>query len=85
MLPIASSFTTAPGPGLLLWTAIVAVLFAAAIVTALKGRWGWFVVGVLTGGLGFLIGAALPARPGSVWARRREHTASSPAEHPPHA
>lgn len=27
------------------WTAIVAVLFATAIVTALEGRWGSFSVG----------------------------------------
>jgi len=84
MLPIASSFTTAPGPGLLLWTTLVVALFAAAVVTALKGRWGWFLVGLLTSGLAFPIGAALPACPGSVWARRRGRTGGG-AEHTPHA
>jgi hypothetical protein len=47
------------------------VLVLCAAVTAAKGRWGWFVIGVFTGGLGWL-GAAvlLIARPDSLWARR---------------
>jgi len=43
---------------------------AALVVSALKGHWVWFVLGVLFA-LPAYVGALLPARQGSVWARRR--------------
>lgn len=40
------------------------------LVTAMKGQWLFLVVGVLAGGLVWLIVAFRLARPGSFWARR---------------
>ncbi len=52
---------------------IVLLLFAAYIwamvVCGMKGRWGWFVVGLFIGIFAY-IGAFLDAKPGSNWARR---------------
>ena len=40
------------------------------VVTASKGRWGWFAVGLLTGGALWLLTAFLVATHDSLWARR---------------
>jgi hypothetical protein len=42
------------------------VMFGGA-VTALKGRWGWFLVGLATGGIIWPLTAAVLAKPGSAW------------------
>ncbi len=69
MMVIASSgdFFVEPSVGLL----VMLVFFTAAVVTGLKGRWGWLLAGCVFGGLLWLISAWLAARPGSWWARRK--------------
>ena len=71
------SFTVAPNLGLLLWTIYSFASLGAAVVTALKGRWGWLVVGVLTGGLAWFYSATLPAEPDSTWERRARKRAGA--------
>jgi hypothetical protein len=39
------------------------------MVTALKGRWGWFCLGMLTGGLAWPLTALLIGKPDSPWGR----------------
>jgi hypothetical protein len=47
------------------------VLLLCAVITAAKGRWGWFLGGLLTAGVAWLAAAPLLiARPDSLWARR---------------
>jgi hypothetical protein len=50
---------------------VIVLMPAGGIVTALKGRWGWLAVGLLTGGLLWMLTAFLPAAPQSTCARRR--------------
>jgi hypothetical protein len=64
-----SSSVVSPGPGLIIWTLVVGLLLVAGVITGAKGRWGWVLVGLLTGGLPWFVTAFLPARPGSWWAR----------------
>jgi hypothetical protein len=63
-------FVVAPDIGLVLWTIYCFASLGAAVVTGLKGRWGWLVVGFFTGGLAWFYGATLPAVPDSTWERR---------------
>ncbi len=48
---------------------ILLTQIAALVVAGMKGRWVWFVLGLLLW-LPAFIGALLPAMPGSSWARR---------------
>ncbi len=48
---------------------IVALYVWALVVCAQKGRWVFFVLGILFGLFAF-DGALLPAQPGSSWARK---------------
>jgi hypothetical protein len=60
----------------LAWLLVASV---AAVITALKGRWGWLLAGCIFGGLLWLVSAWLAPRPGSWWARRRgSHRQPSP-------
>ena len=73
-----STEVVAPGAGLILWVLLVLCILLAGLVTALKGRWGWLVAGLLTGGLAWLLSAFLSAAAGSPWSRlgsrrRRPH------------
>jgi hypothetical protein len=61
------------------------VTLTAGIATALKGRYGWLLIGVFLLGLPWLVSTFLLARPGSAWASalygpeklsRAEHRAS---------
>ncbi len=70
-------FVVAPGPGLILWTVLVGLLLIAGGVTAAKGRWGWVLVGLLTGGLPWFVTAFLAAAPDSMWTRKSKRPASS--------
>jgi hypothetical protein len=65
-----------PTPLLLLFTAVVLLAVPGAIVTALKGRWGWLLVGVLLLGWTLILSAFLPAAPDSWWARRAARRAT---------
>lgn len=66
----ASQFVVAPGPGLIVWTALVCCALLAGLVTAAKGRWGWLLLGLLSGGIAWFVSAFLEASPDSLWARR---------------
>ena len=67
----ADSFEVTLGPAAVVWLlTLVAILICGAITMA-KGRWGWFAVGLVTGGLLWLVGALLDPVAGSFWARRR--------------
>ena len=67
MLPIAEVLVQ-PGLGLLLWTLLAFVALPCAVISAAKGRWGWFLMGLLTI-IGFVVGALQPAVEGSLWSR----------------
>ena len=54
-------------PWLLLLFAVIAL---GGLVTLLKGRLAWFLVGFVFGGLIWPFTAWLPATPDSVWAAR---------------
>jgi len=66
----SSSFTVAPSAAMVLFTVLVLLACIALIVTAMKSQWGWLAAGLLTTGLVCLYSASLPAKPGSLWARR---------------
>jgi cell division protein FtsW (lipid II flippase) len=70
-----TTFVVMPDLGLILWTVYVATVLVLAVVTGLKGRWIWLLVGLLLlGGLPLFYAAFLPPEPDSVWAawtRRR--------------
>lgn len=66
----ASDLVVEPGIGMLIWIVIALLSIPAAGVTAAKGRWGWFVLGFVTCGVCWLIGAFQPAMPTSLWRRR---------------
>ena len=59
-----------PAPLLVVWTLLFLVSVPCGVVTASKGRWGWFVVGFLLGCLPWLGTALLSPLPDSPWARR---------------
>lgn len=65
-----TSVTVGPSPALVISTIIVLMMINAGIVTILKGRWGWVVVGIFTSGLAFFYSAFLAPKPDSLWARR---------------
>jgi hypothetical protein len=70
VLLTATDFVVSPSPGLIAWTILMALMLIAGVVTATKGRWGWVLIGLLTGGLLWLITAFIAPSPGSLWARR---------------
>jgi hypothetical protein len=59
-----------PSPGLIAWTVVMGLVLVAGAVTAAKGRWGWVLVGLLTGGLAWLVTAFLAPSADSFWAHR---------------
>jgi hypothetical protein len=65
------TFTVAPSTGLILWTVYVLAVFAAAVITALKGQWRWLLVGIVFLGPLLFYAAFLEAQPDSVLGRRR--------------
>ena len=66
----ASNFVVGPSLGLVLWTVLAVGCLVGGAVTIAKGRIGWFAVGLLTGGLLWLLTGFLVATPDSLWARR---------------
>lgn len=65
----ASETIVAPSLGLVVWTALVVLLLVCGAITAAKGRWGWVGVGLLTGGLPWVVTAFLKPSRDSLWAR----------------
>lgn len=50
-----------------LGTLIFMVVLFGGFVTALKGRWGWFFLGLASGGIIWPLTATVLAKPGSAW------------------
>jgi hypothetical protein len=66
-----ADFLVHPGAGLLIWAGLVfGGLFVGGGVTLAKGRWGWALAVILTGGLLGCVTAFMRATPQSFWARR---------------
>ena len=61
--------TTEIGLEFVLLAALGAASLIGGMVTALKGRWGWFLLGLVTAGLIWPLTALLVAQPDSPWAR----------------
>ncbi len=57
--------------GLVLVTVLMCLAVPCGIVTAMKGRRGWFVLGLMTAGLFWIVGALQPPMPVSLWRRWR--------------
>lgn len=68
---VAAETIVAPSFGLVVWTALVVLLLVCGAITAAKGRWGWVGVGLLTGGLPWVVTAFLKPSRDSLWARIR--------------
>jgi hypothetical protein len=64
-------FTVGPSFGLIAFTLLGLVLLACAVITAMKGRWGWLARGLVSAGLLWTVGALRPPLPGSLWERLR--------------
>ncbi len=71
MLEIAAidGVATEVGIEFILLTAFGAACIIGGMVTALKGRWGWFLLGLVTAGALWPVTALLVAQPESPWAR----------------
>ena len=65
--PVAS--IVAPDAGLAVYTVLLLFGCVGGLVTLAKGRYGWFLVGLLTGGVLWNLTAILIATPDSLWAR----------------
>ena len=70
-------FVVAPAPELIAWTVLIGLLLIAGAVTAAKGRPGWVLIGLLTGGLPWVVTAFLTAAPDSLWTRTFKRPARS--------
>lgn len=64
----SGTFLVQPNLGLL---AFGALCILGGVVTAVKGRYGWFVLGLVFGGVIWPFSAMLPAAPASPWRRLR--------------
>lgn len=64
----AETYVIDPSASLILWTALAFVLLAFGIVTALKTRWGWFVIGMFIPVVWIFSAFAAPT-PTSLWHR----------------
>jgi hypothetical protein len=74
----AGDFAVTPRAGMWLWVALMMVIAMGGVVTAMKGRSGWLLVGLVVSGLIWPAAAVLlPAEPGSYWARRMRRTPRS--------
>lgn len=67
----SDTFLIEPSPVLMISTVFAVAVAIAGVVVALKGRWGWFLLGLLLAGLPWLLGAFQTAADGSLWARMR--------------
>ena len=69
MILASGAYTVEPGTGLVVWSIYLVFALLAGALTAGKGRWGWFWLGVFTGGLLWFVGAFQTPSPTSIWAR----------------
>ncbi len=66
---VAQGETLDVGVEFVLLATLGAACLIGGMVTALKSRWGWFLLGMLTAGLIWPLTALLVAEPESAWAR----------------
>jgi hypothetical protein len=66
-LVLAASVSSYVAAALVVAALVLTVL--TGVVTALKGKWGFFFLGLFIGPL-WIIGAIRPANPDSYWARK---------------
>jgi hypothetical protein len=69
MILASGSYVVQPNVGLIVLSIYVVFALLAGVLTAGKGRWGWFWLGVFTGGLLWIVGAFQTPSPTSIWAR----------------
>lgn len=48
------TFNAGPSLGVIAWLLLIWTILAMGGVTAAKGQWTWFVVGIVTGGMGWI-------------------------------
>jgi hypothetical protein len=77
LLAAEKAFYVSPSLGMIIWLVIGLIALLCLPVVVAKARWGWLLVGVFTGGIGWIVGATQPARPESLLRRWRDR--SSPA------
>lgn len=65
----ASATIVGPSLGLVVWTVLVVLVLVCGAITAAKGRWGWVGLGLLTGGLLWVVTAFLQPSRDSLWLR----------------
>ena len=67
MLTLGTSVSSYVAAALFIAVLVLSVL--AGVVTAMKGKWGFFFLGLFIG-IFWIIGAIRPAKPDSYWARK---------------
>jgi hypothetical protein len=72
-LSIGADRVSVVGPswGVIVIAILVCVTLPCGLVTALKGRWGWLALGLMTAGLLWIVGALQPPAPAGLWQRWR--------------
>jgi hypothetical protein len=75
LLGAGDTFLVEPSRGLIVWTVYAVLALGVCAVTVTKGRYGWFLVGLASGGLGWFIGALLAPTEASAWTRLRRRSA----------
>jgi hypothetical protein len=77
MLFADGTFLVEPGTGLIVWAVLSVLGLITGTVTAAKGRWGWFILGLATFSLLWYVGAVLAPKDNSVWVWLRARRAAS--------
>jgi hypothetical protein len=68
-VPLSAATTIDVGVEFVLLAILGGASLIGGMVTALKSRWAWFVLGLLTAGLAWPLTALVIARPDSPWGR----------------
>jgi hypothetical protein len=77
LLGDGGTFLVEPDRGLIIWTVYAVLAVCVSAVTLAKGRFGWFLLGLASAGLGWFVGAALGPTESSVWTRLRRRSVKS--------
>lgn len=64
---LADTMVVNPGIAVIAWVALAMVMMLLAAITALKAHWSLLILGLVTAGITWVIGAGRQARPGSIW------------------
>ncbi len=77
LLAAERAFEVSPGIGMVVWIVIGLTALVCLPIVVAKARWGWLLVGIFTGGIGWIVGATRAARSDSFLARWRERSGSA--------